>query len=318
MSTPSAPRVVAVVVAFERRELLREALDGIGSQTRPVDAVVVIDNNSHDDSAEVAAGHPVGADVVRLVRNTGGAGGFAAGIAQALRCHAPDLVWLMDDDTVPTPDALRQLLAARSAVGEDVALLASRAVWTDGTTEHPMNRPRRRTGVHVDDRETLAGVMPVRSASFVSVLLDARAVARHGLPVADYFIWNDDFEYTLRLLRRGRGYYATRSVVLHKTRRPGSSDDDPGARFYYEVRNKLWLFRFGSGLGLGDRVVYGSGTALRWLRTLARSRDRRALIVAGRRGLLDGMRTRPRSNTESLADLGAVAQHVASVESGRR
>ena len=35
-----------------------------------------------------------------LPTNTGGAGGFAAGLAFALADGA-DLVWLMDDDTVP-------------------------------------------------------------------------------------------------------------------------------------------------------------------------------------------------------------------------
>ena len=45
-------------------------------------------------------------DVVRLAQNTGGAGGFAVGIERALT-HEPDLVWLLDDDTIPTPDAAR-------------------------------------------------------------------------------------------------------------------------------------------------------------------------------------------------------------------
>ena len=39
-------------------------------------------------------------------RNTGRAGGFAYGLALAL-ADAADLVWLMDDDTVPEPGALR-------------------------------------------------------------------------------------------------------------------------------------------------------------------------------------------------------------------
>ena len=74
------------------------------AQTQRADAVVVVDNASTDgtDRAAGAATH-ADLDVVRLTRNTGGAGGFAVGIERALT-HEPDLVWLLDDDTVPDPD----------------------------------------------------------------------------------------------------------------------------------------------------------------------------------------------------------------------
>ena len=59
-------RVVAVVVAWNRRDLLARTLDGLDSQERPVDAVVVIDNASTDDSAALASGHGVTTEVVSL------------------------------------------------------------------------------------------------------------------------------------------------------------------------------------------------------------------------------------------------------------
>ena len=41
----SNPRVIAVVVAWNRAALLRETLDGLAAQTRPLDGVVVVDNS---------------------------------------------------------------------------------------------------------------------------------------------------------------------------------------------------------------------------------------------------------------------------------
>src|SRR5690606_18523667 len=128
-----------------RADLLREALDALAAQTRPPDAVIVIDNASTDDSAAVAAQHPVVTRLVSLERNTGGAGGFAAGLAVALDDPGLDFVWLMDDDTIPTPDALTELLRVREELGDSPPLLGSRVVWTTGE-DHPMNRPRRRPG----------------------------------------------------------------------------------------------------------------------------------------------------------------------------
>ena len=315
MTTVQPPRVAAVVVAFNRADLLREALDALAAQTRPLDEIVVVDNASTDDSADVAATHPAGVRLVRLSRNTGGAGGFAVGLATALAEPEVDFVWLMDDDTIPTPEALAELLRVHSALGDAPPLLGSRVIWTNGD-DHPMNRPRRRPGFGPSPEADALGALPVRSSSFVSMFVDARAARATPLPVADYFIWNDDFEYSLRLLKRRPGYFVAPSVVVHKTRVLGSTDTDPGERFYYEVRNKVWLLRRSTGLTGAERVLYAAASARRWLRTIARSGDRRTLWRVGRRGWRDGFRTAPRSNAESLADLGAVAALVERHEQG--
>lgn len=306
-------RVIAVVVSFNRRDLLGEALDGLRSQTRALDGIVVVDNASSDDSADVARRHPSQPDVVTLETNIGGAGGFAVGLARALSEHDADLVWLMDDDTVPTSEALAELLVVRDTRPSPV-VLGSRVVWTDGS-EHPMNRPRPRPGRRWGDAHRAQGAMPVRSSSFVSFLVDAAAARATELPIIDYFIWNDDFEYSTRVLRRAEGFYCDRSIVVHKTKTLGSTDVDPGERFYFEVRNKLWLFRFSRGLSTAEKLLYGGATARRWARTLRRSSDRKTLVAAGRRGWKDGWRTRPRPNRQALREHPTAASVVERYES---
>ena len=72
------------------------------------------------------------------------------------------------------------------------------------------------------------GCLPIRSASFVSVLVDADVCRQRGLPQADYFLWNDDFEFTTRLLRGNTGLLCPASVVTHKTAAFAATDTDPG------------------------------------------------------------------------------------------
>ena len=324
---PPAPRVVAVVVAFDRRELLVGALGALAGQTRGVDALVLVDNASTDGSGEAArsladtAGLPL--DLVTLARNTGGAGGFAAGIARALAGHDPDLLWLMDDDTVPGPTALAALLDARSAWAEagagggpagTPALLASRVVWTDGR-EHPMNTPRPKPLARAAERAraAAAGAVAVRSASFVSVLLDVAVLREVGLPVAAYFLWNDDFELTTRVLRGRAGLHVPASVVEHRTRTFGSTDADPGARFRFEVRNKAWLLTRSASMAPWEKALYGGATLRRWARTVARSGDRPLLARAGWSGLREALRPPP-PTAAALAGLGPVSDDVAAVE----
>lgn len=314
---PTATRVVAVVVAFNRRELLLEALAALEAQSRRVDSIVVVDNASDDGSGDAVREGFGRVDLVTLERNTGGAGGFAVGMAHALERHDPSWLWLMDDDTIPTPTALAELVDAAESV-PGAAIAGSRVVWTDGR-DHPMNTPRRKPFVRRREREAAeaAGALAVRSSSFVSMLVAADAVRRGGLPVADYFIWNDDFEFSTRILRRARGVFVPASVVVHKTRVLGSTDVDPGERFFFEVRNKLWLLLRSRGLSVWEKLLYGGSSLRRWAVTIARSRERGVLWRGLRRGLAAGVGRKPRPNTVVLAGLGRPSAEVAAVEAAR-
>jgi rhamnopyranosyl-N-acetylglucosaminyl-diphospho-decaprenol beta-1,3/1,4-galactofuranosyltransferase len=301
------PRVAVVVVTFNRRELLLESLAAVQGQTRAPDVVLVVDNASTDGTAAaVRESFPAvqfpSVQLTELSQNTGGAGGFACGTALALAGGA-DLIWLMDDDTVPEPGALSALLAARRDYpGPTPALVASRVVWTDGRA-HPMNTPRPKPFASKAELSAAAaiGCVPIRSASFVSILVDAAVARERGLPQADYFLWNDDFEFTTRVLRGQVGLLCPASVVVHKTKMFGSTDVDPGERFFYEVRNKIWTLRSRAPLAPAERVLYSGSTLRRWARTFASSPDRATLRRCLVRGIGAGLRTGPRPTEEILA-----------------
>jgi rhamnopyranosyl-N-acetylglucosaminyl-diphospho-decaprenol beta-1,3/1,4-galactofuranosyltransferase len=300
-----AVRVAGVVVTYNRRELLLESLAALHAQTRPLDAIIVVDNASTDGTAAAVRSNFPGVQLAVLARNTGGAGGFASGLALALTGPA-DLIWLMDDDTMPEPGALAALLDARSQQpAAPPALIASRVVWTDGRP-HPMNTPRPKPFATRAERAAAAaaGCVPIRSASFVSILVDAGVCRERGLPQADYFLWNDDFEFTTRLLRGRAGWLCPASVAVHKTATFGSTDADPGQRFFYEVRNKVWTLRASAPLAPAERVLYGGSTVRRWARTFAGSSDRGTLWSCLVKGLSAGLRTGPRPTEEVLASAG--------------
>ncbi len=115
-------RVVAVVVTWNRRDLLAESLRAIQHQTEPPEQTIVVDNASDDGTAELLRRDFASLDVVSTVAKLGGAGGFAVGLDRALRTRC-DAVWLMDDDTIPEPTALAALLAARRDYGPPVPAL---------------------------------------------------------------------------------------------------------------------------------------------------------------------------------------------------
>jgi GT2 family glycosyltransferase len=228
------------------------------------------------------------ARLLRLDENVGGAGGFHHGVAWAYE-RGYDWLWLMDDDTLALPETLRTLLdGARRAPSRRPLLVASQVRWKDERL-HPMNTlvPRWR------DRAVMAqaaahGLVALRYATFVSVALRREAVERFGLPLAQYFIWGDDVEYTGRVLRDEPGYLVPESRVYHWTPEPHAAATTTSDRFYFHVRNSLLTLRGTSFTGL-ERFDYGrylASTALAYVRGNFRDRRRMQLLA---RAVRDGL-----------------------------
>ncbi|MDY2628715.1 MAG: glycosyltransferase family 2 protein [Lachnospiraceae bacterium] len=218
--------VIAIVVTYNRKVLLQECLDSLLAQTYPLKKILVINNCSTDGTEKLfAQGGKYDDSVVELVntgKNLGGAGGFQRGIetADSMEC---DWVWIMDDDSIPSPDALKKLLESAEILNREgvreVGFLAS-AVF--GPDDEPMNVPRLDAAVSENGysdwyRYLEYGIVPVTEATFVSILVPHSAIRKAGYPMGDYFIWGDDTEYTRRLCRKvGKAYFCGSSRVLHK------------------------------------------------------------------------------------------------------
>jgi GT2 family glycosyltransferase len=286
--------VCAVVVTHDRKEMLRECLDALRAQTRPPERILVVDNASRDGTRAMLEREYPEVSVLPLATNEGSAGGFHEGMRRAYAAGA-EWLWLMDDDTIPTPDALSELLAAPARLDSlpRPALLASKVLWLDGRV-HPMNSPwPERTRVQRAVESAERGLLALRFATWVSLLVHRSAVDRHGLPLKEFFIWSDDIEYTSRVLLGGDGcYLVPTSVVVHKTRTRHSVFSAAPERFYYHVRNTLLMVR-APGRERRDKVVRAWMLLSSSVEYLLRQPSR-AGAAAIARGLRDGMAT-PRS-----------------------
>jgi GT2 family glycosyltransferase len=300
--------VCAIVVTHNRRALLVECLAALRAQERPVDAVLVVDNASTDGTGELLRTEFAEAEVLSLPENLGSSGGFHAGLERAL-AGGHDWLWLMDDDTIPSPGALAALLAVPerlAAAGLPPAdLLASRVVWRDGRL-HPMNAPGadRRDVAHMAAAAQL-GLLPLRSTTFVSLLATSEAARTHGLPNPGFFIWSDDLDWTARILRRGHGYLVPESVAEHRTKEPHTSLTEAGPRFYYHLRNTLYMVRRGPWEA-GERLALAVLATTSTLAYLRGARLGRAELATVGRALRDGLlRPVPRLPAQTRSDASA-------------
>lgn len=240
-------KVAAAIVTYNRLALLKESLQAVLNQTDYLSHVIVVNNKSNDGTAEyLATIEDPRVIVYNSPDNLGGAGGFN----QAVRLFAEklddDYVWLMDDDTIVEPDALKYLVEF-IAENEKVGFVNSVVRWGERTGNPSwMNVPAPRGFTWQSHLNSDNKGIEVVNSTFVSVLFSREMVAMVGLPQKEYFIWGDDMEYTNRIADVNRGYTVLNSVVVHKSKEnsmPGDvireKDESRLWRYGYEFRNRI-------------------------------------------------------------------------------
>lgn len=233
--------VGVVVVTFNRLQLLKEVIASLREQVYSNYQIIVVNNGSTDGTGSWLSSQE---DIYTITQeNSGGAGGFFSGMKYVAE-HGFDYCWVMDDDVVCQPMALKELIAA-FRVKPDIGFVCSKVVGIDGC---PMNVPM------VDVRPSANGypdycefieqqMLKVSMATFVSVLFDTKVIRELGLPYKEFFIWGDDSEYTSRVSKKYDCYLACKSIVVHKRSIQGSlsffTEKDPKrlSNYFYMFRN---------------------------------------------------------------------------------
>lgn len=215
----SSEKVFAVIVTFNRIDLLIECLNGIFRQTRPVDGLVLIDNASTDRTSLVLAEEKIipilppenledawevchypdqlaGRPLVyfRLPNNEGGAGGFHEGVKKALEFKC-DWLWMMDDDVEPDEDCLRGQLD----FAEVSKCIHPRKYFQDGKPHEWEGYISPVTGRRVfqPDISFQKGFSfcTVNTGCFEGMLIHRSIVEKIGLPDKRFFLGSDDSVY---------------------------------------------------------------------------------------------------------------------------
>jgi dTDP-4-dehydrorhamnose reductase len=251
-------KVFGVIITYNRKDLLCDCLTKVSSQTRPCDKIIVIDNASTDGTFDMLTND--WGDCVEfhsLPKNIGAAGGFNFGMRVAYQGGA-DFLWVMDDDVIPEANALECLLGAIDVLqdqGKSAPFLISVARSPNGMlTSVPTIDTRHNEQAYENWPALLEhSMVPVRRATFVSILLPRATLQRHGLPIASMFIWGEDTEYTLRVTTENPGYLVGDSKVVHVRQVGGMIDikkeqnANRVAYFFHYFRNRLYTYRRYSG-----------------------------------------------------------------------
>ncbi len=280
----------AVVVTYNRKDLLIENIQCLMAQKPDVPDIIIIDNHSTDGTREILREY-IDKKQIQYCdtgANLGGAGGFSFGIKYATE-KGYDYVWVMDDDSMPQEMALEAFYLADEELKGQYGFLSSKVLWKDGSI-CTMNLQRETITKNLKGFEKK--IQPVVMASFVSLFLPAKVIREMGLPIKEFFIWTDDWEYTRRISKRYSCYAIADSIVIHKSKSNiganiATESIDRLDRFDYLYRNDVYLYRREGIRGFCYEMIRLTAHALRViLHSKDNKKKRLHKIVSGtRKGL---------------------------------
>jgi len=209
-------KIAAVVITYNRKELLKECLDALLSQTYPLDSIILIDNASTDGTPEFLKENGYlenpKIDYLRLSENTGSSGGYYIGIKRAYE-KGFDWIWPMDDDCKPLRETLKVLL--ETAQKENLKYISP--VMISDLEEKNLcffdKKYKKITDLtfHPNYKDNLVlnhGVSPFS-------LIHKEIIKNIGFLEKRYFIYGEEVDYFLRIKKRFPVATSLKAICLH-------------------------------------------------------------------------------------------------------
>ena len=262
--------IAAVVVTYNRKNLLIACLAGLVKQTKSLSTIFIIDNFSNDETHQllykegfidktppIQSSRPwiaksfynpsPGSKIklqaieiiyVRMFKNTGGAGGFYEGVRRA-HLSGFDWVWLMDDDVSPDKNCLSTLIqeAKDSKCIHPSRCNENGSIYLWNHTFEPI------TGIGFNFPYFEKGVKPntyINYGCFEGMLIHKDVIDQIGYPPKNYFICADDTQYGFKASLITNVKY----TKLAKMKRLQEGITETAAwKVYYIIRNRIWLFK---------------------------------------------------------------------------
>ena len=305
MSTDTElPKVGVVILNWNGIDDTVECLASVGQNTYPNTAIIVVDNNSQDDSDEVLSKNDGGYVYLRQNKNLGWAGGNNRGIEECVRQNC-DFVFLLNNDCTVLPDTIEHLVECDRRHPDVFSFIGStvknyyepdKIDFAGSVTNSGSRLPSK-----ITHNEKPISQSDEADVSVSAHVLGAAMFFRTGLLeeigyIDERFFLNfDETDWCTRAHKRGRPCgVSTKSFVFHKVGRSLGSAASP-LSVYFMTRNhflycekhfgfrtivrtlkeSLWNFRsMAKRIGLRDGMF-----------TLIFSKS--PLIIAHRRGILD-------------------------------
>lgn len=256
-------KLIGVIVTYNRLSYLKTTI--AKSLEFGFDEIIIINNASNDGSIEyLATLTEKKIKVLNLPENSGGAGGFYAGLSYVREKFESGWVCLFDDDSYP--DSIREVVINRlSTFDKSVGSVAASVFLPNGSISE-MNRVSTnpfkslralcrairlgRAGFHVKDEDYYGSVQEIDTSSFVGCFIQIESLIKSNvLPRKDFFIYGDDILFTYQLTQAGfKNYFAPDIKFIHDCNSYNHNVVYTSLwKVYYLYRNGLEVYKNISG-----------------------------------------------------------------------
>lgn len=197
-------KIAAVVVTYNRINLLQKTIHALREQETPVSCIIVVNNGSTDGTKKWLE---VQTDITIINQeNIGGAGGFYTGIKYAFE-NGFDWIWCMDDDVFPQNDCLKKLFTYDS---EEVGILCPMRIqnnkpFLSEVKELNLTNPFQKLHkekIKIKDIEKSKS-NEIVGMTFEGPLIKRKVIEKIQYPNKEYFLLFDDTDYSYRAYLAG-------------------------------------------------------------------------------------------------------------------
>jgi len=276
-----ASGVTAIVATYNRSAFLKEALASLLAQTMPPDEIIVVDDGSTDDTAEVVAG--ISSSIVYLRQANRGK---SAALNLALKHVSNELIYILDDDDIAMEDCIERLMAGLECSPEREFSYGGHNAFRVSASGNVLIEPR---DPHPPDDDMLSLTLMQRCLIFQSNMLVRKKCYDQVGAFNEEFIRTQDYEMLLRLVRRFQGKRID-GLVFSQRQHAGIRGSST-LRIRVQDNEAVW-HRFNQRIFKSIYSMYALEEFLPGTRELANENDHIAAllqrcVIVGRRELWD-------------------------------
>lgn len=213
-------KICAVIVTYNRPELLCRCVEKLLAQDHPLD-ILIYDNHSTKDTKAMLSEKGLLNERVTFYyaeSNTGGSGGFYNGMEMLVKKDY-DALWLMDDDGYPiSANTLSAIIDVWKRLGyENKCILNSLVVCDENTLKLSFSMDREFDGRKMRERAE-NGLLKDLNSPFNGTFVPVNLARKIGYPMKEFFVYGDETEYMLRAKSAGATIYTVvDSLYFHPT-----------------------------------------------------------------------------------------------------
>lgn len=244
------PKVYIILVNYNNAQDTFECVESIQKNDYENYEIVIVDNKSTDRSLEQLRDRQDTYPYILLeaVSNDGFSAGNNIGIRYALE-HGAEYVVLLNNDTLVEPDFLTRLIEFQSAhencaaaIGKIYYAFDRNKLWYAGGSVSPVTTRTTHSNFGMQDTQSAEEPTQVSFATGCYLCIRRDVIEDVGLLDEDYFLYDEDTDYSLRLAAKGKNiFYVPQSVIYHKVSASTGGGSDLSQ--YYQVRNHFLLIK---------------------------------------------------------------------------